>query len=197
MAIPIGTILRCSVEGDWNNVSEIVNVYHIIKAAGSTDEADVLDDIIEILEALYVILGSALSTLYTINQVRVTRPLESLDVGTAFFVDDTPGTNGSETLPLQTALGATFFTQDLGVRGRKFWGPISEPVTGGGGQLTGTFPTVLADAIAFTIQHHSVTNGEYGIGVVRSADNAFLDFTSGVGSPTAVTQRRRRIGVGS
>jgi len=196
MAVGSGDVCRASVQGLFGSVTRIDNVWHIRNDGGSVAEADALDDIVSVLEALYALIGAILQTAWVIQNIRVINVTDDTDVGDGQFVDNTPGTSGLATFPPQNAYGMAFSTARLRVRGRKFFGPALEGMAVDTGVLHATAISALADVGDFVTTLQVEANSNWRLGVIASSDGVFLPFLSYSISPTIVTQRRRRVGVG-
>lgn len=198
MTVGSGDVVRVSVEGQYNNVIEVVNVFHLRKVGGGEiDEADVIDDMVEILETLYQLLQNILSVLWVVQRVRVTNQSDDTDVGSGLFVDSTPGAVSTAIGVPQVAAGLTLTTSRLRHRGRKFFGPIPEALADPSGILTAASILTLADVGDLMTTQQSAVNGVWEFGIIANDTGLFLPFQSYSISTTAVTQRRRRLGVGS
>lgn len=195
MAVGAGDVVRADVRGRWNAQSAVQNTFHLQNTGSNVDEADAVDDLVAVLEALYALIGGLLSTLYVIQDVRIINVSDDTDVGIGLFVDDTPGTGGGNSVP-QNAYGLSLDTARLNVRGRKFFGPVVENGFSQSGVLVGSAITALADVGDYMITPQAEVNSTWRFGVMASSDGAFLPFLSYGISPTVVTQRRRRLGVG-
>lgn len=195
MSVGAGDVVRADVRGTWNATSAVQNTFHLQNTATAVDEADAIDDLVSILEALYVLLSNYLNILYVIDDIRAINETQSTDVGVGLFVDPTPGTQSSSAV-LQNAWGLSLDTARLNVRGRKFFGPATPNGYAQSGVLVANAILAMADVGDYMIAPRPATNSTWRFGVIASSDGAFLPFTNYGISPTVVTQRRRRLGVG-
>jgi hypothetical protein len=195
MAVASGDIMRVTVDAN-NGGSTVQQVYQMrLAAGGPLAEADVLDEIIAILETLHGLIAALLSTAYTIRSIKVVNTTQDLDVGVGVPTDTTPGTNVNNRYPPQVAFGVTFYTGVIGSRGRKFYGPVPNDVANTLGQIQAIAATPIADLITLMTADVSAVLGTYEFGIVTNTQG-WKQFTAGLMSATAVTQRRRRLGVG-
>ncbi len=197
MTVAANDVLRCTVEGEGITAQDIQNVFHIQNTDIAVDEADALDDIIEILEVLYKLLDVSLSVLYVVRGVRVVNVTQGTDVGFLTFVDTTPGTGVGGSLPPQVALGLTLTTAALKSVGRKFFGLADEAQIGTDGLLNATALADVGDVGDHMTTEQVATNTSWKYGLIQSVGGAFLEFLSFIVTTTVITQRRRRAGVGS
>lgn len=195
MAVGGGDVVRVDVRGLFDDVTTVQNTFHLQNTGTSIDEADAVDDLVEILEALYVLLAASLHTLLVIRDIRAINVTDDTDVGIGVFVDDTPGTGTGDVVP-QNAYGLSLDTARLNVRGRKFFGPVIPGRIDQNGVLGAAAILELADIGDDMIASQAATNTTWRFGVIASSDSAFLPFLNYGISPTVVTQRRRRVGVG-
>jgi len=195
MAVGAGDIVRVDVRGIWNATSAVQNTFHLQNAGSNIDEADAVDDLVAVLEALYALIGSILHTLLVIQDIRVINVSDDTDVGIGLFVDDTPGTAGGNSV-LQNAYGLSLDTARLNVRGRKFFGPVVQSQISQSGVIGSAAILGLADVGDYMTAPRAATNTTWRFGVIASSDSTFLPFLNYSISPTVVTQRRRRLGVG-
>lgn len=196
MTVAQTDIVRATVDGLYASQAVIQNVYHLQLNSADLDEADALDDIVELVEVLYQILKSILHVAYVIREVRVINTSQNTDVGNGQFVDDLPGEHTGNTVPPQVAYGITLNTAILSVRGRKFFGPVGEGFVNDTGLIEASGVTPLVNAINYLAAQQVATNGTWTFGVKRSVLGGFGAFIGGSVSARAVTQRRRRVGVG-
>lgn len=197
MAVGAGDVVRVDVRGIFGGVTAIQNTFHLRNDGAATDEADVVDDMVEILEAAYALVSLLLKTLLVINDIRVINVTDNSDVGTGLFVDTTPGTDsGGQTVP-QNAAGLILDTQRLASKGRKFIGPLATSQYSNTGLLVAAAVLDLADLGDYMVVARVATNSTWRFGIQSTLVGVgFLPFVSYGVSPTVVTQRRRRIGVG-
>lgn len=197
MAVGTSDVARVDIKGLWNGVTAVQNVWYLRNDGTSVDEADAIDDFVEVLEAIYQLLNNVLNILWVIQQVRAINITDSSDIGTGFFVDVTPGTlTGAQVAP-QTAAGLILDTQRLASKGRKFFGPLQPSNFGNSGLLTAGTVTALANVGDECIIPQVATNSTWRLGIMSTLVGVgFLPFVGYGVSPSAVTQRRRRVGVG-
>jgi hypothetical protein len=136
--------------------------------------------------------------LVTFDGIRAVNRTKNSDIGQADFSALTVGSSGGEATSPTNAMGVTLRTSNLSRLGRKFVGVASETSIGGSGQVAAGTITVLASYASELLEDQIAASGNvYQFGIVDSAGMNFLQFNSAAISPTVVTQRRRRQGVGS
>lgn len=196
MAVGSGHIVRATADFVYDNSSRVQNVFYLRNTGTSIAEADALDDLVSIIEALYQLLGGILMAVQVLQNLRVVNVTTDTDVGNGTFVDSTPGVEGGVGEPQQVAYGLTLYTARLRVRGRKFFGIVPNNEILGSGILTTNALTALADVGDYMSAPQTGPNNTWEFGVEAGSDGAWLAFSTYSISPTAVTQRRRRRGIG-
>lgn len=197
MAVVPSDVLRVTVEGIGASGQDLQNVFHLRNEGGTVSDAFAIDDMVEVLEALYTLLAAVLSTLLVIRDIRALNVTQSTDVGLGLFVDDTPGTNVTDVMPPQNSMGITLSTVRLGVRGRKFFGLVADDQANNEGVVSAAALLDMADVGDHMTALQVATNTSWAYGVNASFDGVWLPFVGYVIPLTVVTQRRRRRGVGS
>lgn len=195
MAVAAADVVRADVRMNFSSNQRIQNTFHLRNDGASQAEADVVDDMVEILEALYVILAAILNIVLVVQDIRIINVSAGTDVGTGLFVDTTPGTVTTVSVP-QNSVSLNLSTARLNVVGRKFFGPIGSAQFSQNGIIGAGTLTALGNAGDDMIALQVATNSNWRFGVIASFDSVFLPFQSFSVTPTITTQRRRRIGVG-
>jgi hypothetical protein len=196
MSIGIGDILRADVVGLYNNAVTIQNTYQVRNIGGEVDELDAVTDVTDLLEGLYTLLAGILSILYVVQRVRVINVSDDTDVGIGGFADPTPGTNNTGYTAPQVCYGLNLTTVKLGNRGRKFFGPVAEALIDSNGVLSAGTITALTNAGSYMVTDQVMTNSTWEFGIKGTVDGVWRKFVGYSAPATAVTQRRRRQGVG-
>lgn len=197
MTVELNDILKVTVEGLGLSGQDVQNSYHIENRANAIADADAIDDLVEVLEALYQLLTAVLSVGLIIRDIRALNVTQTLDLGLGLFVDDTPGANAQTVMPPQNAMGISLATARLGVRGRKSFGLLGDDQADDEGVVLAASILDMADVGDYMTDIVVATNSSWSFGVLASADDAWLRFNSYTIPTTIVTQRRRRRGVGS
>jgi hypothetical protein len=196
MAVNNGDVLRAVANGRNDIYGAVVNSYQLkYVGVGSLAEADVLSDIIELLEALYALIGTILSTAYVIDNIRVVNETQLSDVGIAAPTDTTPGSDAGTRYPPQLAYVLNLYTPYVGVRGRKYFGPTIITDANSVGVLAAPTVVALADVGDFMTADQVATNGVYEFGIT-TLNHGWQQFTGFQVSALLGVQRRRKTGVG-
>lgn len=197
MTVQVNDIVRATVEGEGVDGQDIQNTFLIRNVNQAVTDAIAITDLITLLEALYSLLEDILSIAYVVRGVKFINHTQQADIGTGLFVDDTPGIDAGAAMPPQICAGITLTTGRLSVRGRKYFGLLVEADIDGGGILTPGAILDLADVGDVMTANQVEAGTTWQFGVEASLDSVWLPFQSYAISTSAVTQRRRRRGVGS
>jgi len=196
MAVVGGARVRATVTAVFDSASTMQNVFQLRNVGTDVSDAEAIDDVVEVLEALYQLLAAVLSTLYVVRDVRVVNDSSGSDVGLGLFTDTTPGTSVNATEVPQAACGVILTTTELGVTGRKYFGAIDSGNINSLGLIDATLLADLADVADYMTSVQVATNTTWEFGVNSVAALTWLPFESYVIPLYAWTQRRRRVGVG-
>jgi len=198
MAVSNGDVLRLDFVGEEIATGQdVVNVYHHqVSSIADVDEADVMTDLLAWAEGLALLLKLFVSTAVAFRRIRVTNFTKHSSVGEADFETTTAGVHAGDPLPAQVAALTQFYTSDLTVRGRKYYGLAGEDAQSQGA-WNATNLGYLADVVDYVLEPLDTFNALYTPGVWSTRDEDFKAFTSGSVSQITVTQRRRRRTVGS
>lgn len=196
MPVGFGDRVLAVVEMTNPSVGAVQNAWQLTNVgAGTVQDADVLDDMVELLEAIYNLIESIITVAVIVNRIRVTNATDGTDVGVASFVDTTPFTDAGNRLPPQVSYVLTMYTPFLSSRGRKFFGPaIVDEVTPLGALSAGAI-TAIGNVGAFVIQDQVAANSTWEFGI-QTLNHGWQQFTAYQVSPYVGVQRRRKFGVG-
>jgi len=198
MAVNQNDVIRADAIMELPTGTQLMNVFQVqYTGVASLDEAVVFDDIAEILERVFSILAALLNLAHTFERIRMVNLTQNSDVGDGGWPTLTAGTSVGSRMPQQVAAAITYRTADLGVVGRKFFGPMTESEYDINGAFTAGTITALTGAAAQMIVDQLVGLRPYRFGVIRTFDGVFLPFESASLSTYAGTQRRRRVNVGT
>lgn len=196
MTVQLGDVIVATARGTNNGLAAVQNTFQVRNTGSAAAEADVLDDVISFLEAVYTAIGAILTTLYTINDIRVINFTQNSDIGIGTFTDTTPGTDAGNRHPPQLAYVLTLKTANLSVRGRKFFGPAMTGDADTNGLLGGATLLALADAGDVMTAPFVGATTTLEPGVMGSNPALWRPFTTYAVSLRLGVQRRRKIGVG-
>ena len=197
MTVAVNDVVKVTVAGEGVDGQDIQNVYLIRNVGSAVTDAVAITDLVTLLEALYVLLQDILSILYIVRQINVINETQQADVGVGLFVDNTPGVDAGGTMPPQICAGITLTTDRLSVRGRKYFGLLTEGDVNNDGTLTGAAILDVADVGDYVTVNQVEAGTTWQFGVIATFDSAWLPFKSYAVSTSVITQRRRRRNIGS
>lgn len=200
MPVSQNDVLRATVDGINPGVGSVQNVFHLqLTSATTLPDAEAGDDVGDLLDALYAIIGPSLSTVYAINNYHVVNVTDDSIVGDVPPADINPGTDASNRQPPSISLCISMSTSALRVRGRKFFGPTTVTQVNTNGIVQAAAVTNLDLTGDFMEQVFVGVNGSWQFGIIPSNPllGTFLPFIGHVVMPVAAIQRRRRFGIGN
>lgn len=202
MSIPADTVIRCVAELLLPQTSIAQNVFYVkfLDDGGSNADQDVVDDIADYLDALYLAVADEMSDQVVLNEVKCylwdTVGLDWDEIGSAALTI-TPNDTG-HMLPHGVAAVVTGRTVDPDVNGRKFF-----PGYGENSQIESTLngaaitALLVAAAIWVTPFVGTATGSTFDPGVWSVVQVAFKKFVDHIiVNGIMGYQRRRKPGVG-
>jgi hypothetical protein len=195
-AVNSGDVLEVVVSAEQSSVATIEQRYHIKNIGSGISAEDAVDDVLEILDALYTFLAALLHVAYTINEVRVRNRTTDEDLGNYPPTTANPGTGSTNTDPPQVAYAITLDTLKWRTRGRKFFGPTINAIVNAVGAINSTGMTALGNVGDYMTDDQAATYSTWQFGVISTLDETFYPFVAYTIATHACTQRRRRVGVG-
>lgn len=198
MTVAVNDVVRATWEMSHPAVGAVQNVWQFRNEDVSVSDTQAVSDIVDILEAIAVIIDILIGLLQVVDGVRIINitPVPPVDVGFGTFADTTPFTGAGGVQAAQVAAGITMRTARLSVVGRKYLGLITPTRIISGGAINAGTVTILATLGTALVADFVETNTTWRAGVVASSDAVFLPFTAYSIPTFAITQRRRRGGVG-
>jgi len=198
MAVAPNDVVRIDVIGDFTGTEDLVNSYQFQHTSGtSISDADFLTDWVALLRALY----DAIKALWNANviwrRIRAQNITTGALVGEQSFSSDVVGSGAGTFMAIQNSGLISFKTSIPRVVTRKYF-PLhntqydaTSKVVAGAVTLLNTFGSALL------VTQTGVSGHTYRYGFKSPKTGNFELPLSRVVSPTVVTQRRRRPGVGS
>lgn len=202
MAITEGTILRVAASLLFPDSVIMQNVFHLVltQVVGDNDAEDVLEDLVEYIEAVYAELATIIDGNINPSQVQVYE-YDSIDddfdeVGSDVWTFT--NTASGDQMPHGVAAVTIFQTTDPDVQGRKFWGGALASFSNEG-YWDSAVVTAMGLAAAEIVSQFTatVTSNVYTPGVWSPTETNFFAYSgSYMVSGTPGYQRRRKPGVG-
>ena len=193
-----GDILRFDTIGDFDDVDEIVGVYHVMYIdPGDTSNETALGDFKALIADLWALITGIHNVLVTIRRIRGYNHTTSELMGESAFGTPLVGTSTGEVGITQATVPITFKTSTPKVMLRKLWGPPAEGNIDADGRYGSGVTDALALAAAFMMDDLVAGGRSYVYGYPSPIALDFVTPTVAVYSNIPGTLRRRRIGVGS
>lgn len=202
MTVATGTALRVVQTLVWDDGNVIQNVFNceLTGGAGPYDDQDVADDMADWMDVIYTYLDSDMVDQLTMG-VTVTYKWDSGDqdwdeVGVSLPIVSIDGTG--DALPHGVALMMQGNTINPDVKGRKYFGGLSEALQTDGSWVSGLITVMGNVGTAWLTDFVGAASGaDFGPGVWSVKNLDFYAFaTSFVVNSICNYQRRRRPGVG-
>lgn len=193
-----GDILEVTVIHDNNVSGEQVNRYQFeLDSAGPVDDADILDDIAEVIQTLYVLIYTIISVRNVFREVKVFNVTQWLLVGSTDANAYTGGGSADPSEPTGVASHVYFTTNVPKVILSKYIpNPASADLTAAG-ELNTAGHTALATFGAALLVQISGGANLYRYGYLSPKTLTFVVPSIMVASTTLAYQRRRKKGRGS
>jgi len=183
---------------EFDGVEDVVNVYQFrLDSVSSVDEADVVDDMLDIMEALYTILKAMLPVIQVFRDIRVRNVTQGLLYGVHAWPTLTVGTGTGGPLPPGVGGLVSFPTNVSRVTMRKYWGGTTQDYLDGSGLLIAAGVTILTNAAAELIALHVEANGDWVYGYTSPKTLSFKEPVGALVTDIIAYQRRRKQGRGS
>lgn len=198
MTVAVGDVLRVDVIGDLQGTDDIVNVYHFrTDGAGPQADADVLEDLKDILDALVDIVKVVIAAAAIFRRIRVQNITQGLLVGEIAFDAPIIGTGTGQLMNSQATIPVSFKTSTPRVILRKHVGPLTEGALDTLGRLDATLQDDMANYAAALMVDLPGTFMDYRFGYPSPVAATFVTPTVGIVSVIPGALRSRRFGVGS
>lgn len=194
----VGDIFKLAVVGRFGTGQQFVNTFHFrqILSGGTNPAQDLAQGFEQQAMAEYLDL---ISNAYVVDTIEVRQK-----TGTPLFAYDEPsGASGvitGDPLPPQVSPLISWRTAEVGRRNRgRSYIPAPAEVNQNAGVLTAGYLALVqsfADEM-LTINEPILGNPEFELVIFHDIDDTATTVTEGIPRPTLMTQRRRRVGVGS
>lgn len=198
MTVNVGDVLEMTLRADFDGVEDVLNVFQFqyLTSAPAAD-ADVLDDLLDLAEAIVNIIKNLSTALVVWRSIRGYNVTTDILLGVSSFASPIAGVNaGDSGVPGVCGL-VTFPTNRPRVVMRKFVGVLSESIVVNAGVLGATFVDTLVDLGEYLTQTQTVNGRAYRYGYLSPKVGSFIDPVSAVITNIPAYQRRRRQGRGS
>lgn len=198
MPVTNGQVVRVDLVGDFDAVSDIVNVFQYKLIAGdNVADEDVLGDMLVIMSALLVIIKNLATILTVWRRIRVTNLSTGVLLGEASFSSPVEGTSTGDSGAAGVAALISLKTNIPRVVLRKYFGPLAEGVLGTNGRLSSGALDILTDVGEYLLADQTVTPNTWQYGILSPKTNNWEVPSAAAFDNVPAYQRRRRPGSGS
>lgn len=197
MTAAFGDVIRVDLLGTQQNEDIVNSLQFRVGNIGGVPDADLVDDMLEILEALAAIIAAISTALTVWDRIRVHNLTQDVVFGFFDFSSPVSGTATGDAGPRQSTLALSFPTAVPKVILRKFFGPVAEANLGANGQIVGNAVTAGLAVLDMLLDDITVTNGVYRYGYLSPVAGGFVVPVSGTFLIQPGALGRRRLGAGS
>jgi hypothetical protein len=198
MAAVAGDVIRTTARYTFLGDTEINNVFHCrVVTEGSGGDAGLGGSLGGLIDTAMFELDGAFQAAFQPVNFKHQNLTQDVLIPDSDFVLFTGGTSAAQAASPQVAVLSIMPTLLPKVQGRKFFGPIAEDVSSGGG-IIGATADAFTTSFSFLVGVETLTTGwEIEFGVYRKSDGRFTPFIDIRTIPNTRTQRRRTQGFGS
>lgn len=198
MVVENGDMIRADLVGDVLDLDEVVQSYNFkLLTGGPIEDGLAMDDLVELFEALWVILGGLHSVSVVFRRLRGQYTQKGRLLPERTFDPLLAGDITGNLAPPQTTAPLTFKTTTPKVMLRKMYGPMGiNNLTSAALLVEGTL-TSMGLAAAFLLATYAATNGAWQYGYDRGVPFGWVEPDTGQFTAVPGTRRSRRAGEGS
>lgn len=198
MTVQQNDIIEASARLEYSGNEDAVNVYQFqYEDAPPLEDGLVVDDVIEILEAIYFLMIAAISAATTFRDIRIRNVTQDLLMGTFGWPVLTTGENLDGELPYGVAAMISFPTDIPRVTMRKYFPKMTEGNLIANGTWDAPLQAMLAAVGASMLTPYVINLHTYQYGYLSPKTVAFEAPVAAVITDVPAYQRRRKPGRGS
>jgi hypothetical protein len=184
--------------GDFDVVEDIVNTFQFrLDSASLTDDAQVLDDLISLLESIVTIMKNLATAITVWRRIRVQNISNNTLIGERAFTAPIAGLVSGNPAPPGVAALLSLKTNIPRVVMRKYIGVLPQSTITATGVIAAASVTHLNNLGNFLMSSQIKTNGTWSYGYLSPKTAGFVRPVSFLSSSVPAYQRRRRQGRGS
>lgn len=193
-----GDVVRADVIGDWNQTVQLVETYQLqLQSGGPIDAADVLDDLAEWFDALWLLIRGYRQALTFLRRIKAQLVPDGDIIGEYTYSTPKTGQHDSPVSSTTVTAPLSFLTTVPRVILRKSYGPMAEAAINDDGELTSGVQGALADVAVFLLDTFVATNGAWNYGYYSPKAAGFVQPFAAVITTAPGTMARRRLGRGA
>lgn len=198
MTVQSNDIIRVAARSEFLGIDDIVNVFEIRNSGASVaNDADAISDIIDFLEAFYIVVRGLMKTTQLFRDLNFFNVTQNIAMGVHPWKTLTGGTSSGDQTPPGVAAVISFPTIVPKVQFRKFIGALDETATDPNGSLSSGTVTTLTTAANVLLSGHTGTYSTYVFGGYSPKIAAWVGPYAAVITDIPGYQRRRKQGRGS
>lgn len=198
MAVEQNDVLEASARMEFNGVEDIVNVYQFqLTTTGPITDSQGVDDILLILEAIYLVLVAQQSVLTLYRDIRVVNKTQSTILGTFLWPSLTAGTAAVAAQAPGVCGLVSLATAVPRVNLRKYYGDMVTATMENDGTFASFVTTALTNISAMLLTQRVQVNGTWRYGYLSPKSLAWELPLSAIVTDIPAYQRRRKQGRGS
>lgn len=198
MTIQIGDVLEASARMEFQGVDDQVNVYQfVLGTPGPISDEDGVEDILDLIEAIYTLWKVAMSTLTLFRDIRIRNVTQDEVLGTFPWPTLTAGEAAADCIPPGNCGLINFHTPIPRVTPRKYMGSLVTTQMEADGSLGAAIVTRLSDIATLLLDVWVGTSGDWLYGYFSPKTSTFVFPQSATVSDITAYQRRRKQGRGS
>jgi len=191
-------VIEAAARWEYNAVEDVVNVFQFQKTdAGDISDSNTIDDILDLVEAVYTLLLGIITTIQVARDIRISNVSQNYVLSTEPWPSITAGTGTGDPLPPGVAGLVNFRTTVAKVNPRKYFGALTEANNAATGLITVAGTTALSNAGALLLTSMLGTYASWEYGYLSPKTSNFEQVQSYSVTNVPAYQRRRKQGRGS
>lgn len=198
MATQPGDIIEAAARAEINGSDDIVNSYQFrFEEETELSDGNTVNDIIKVLELIYVIVEALQSTFVLYKDIRITNKTQQQLLGTVAWDTVSQGTAVGDAIPPGVAALINFSTTISRVMPRKYFGGFTVANLDQDGTWDTALVAEMVDIGDILLAPITVQNRVWQYGYLSPKTLAFEIPVSAVTNDVGAYQRRRKPGRGS
>lgn len=191
-------VLEVTARGEFNGIEDVVNVFQYrYESVPPIADNLAVDDILNIMETLYIILNGAITILQLYRDIRIANQTQGTLMGRFSWPTLVAGAGIGPTVAPGVAFLTSLTTPVPRVGMRKYWGVMTDANMDADGTWGAAIVVAGLTVNIAMLNPFAAVNGSWQFGYTSPKTLAFEIPTGGVVTDIPAYQRRRRQGRGS